>query len=176
MTSFSILKAINGRFRAVDNNVPSLAATKQKSGTNYIFYYVEDHKIAFLTGGDVSTYSEKTLKVKDSSENYNDVVGSNSPLAASTWNDEIRLYYIDYDKYLKELCLDSQGNWFYGALTDKKYKTSGHSGLYAAGNADHQKDGGNITVLFMDANDSDNLTQATIDTTTRKWKTVVIST
>jgi hypothetical protein len=159
---------------AVDKNIAALCSTKKTNGTTYIFYYTPDTVIAFLTGADVSSYSEQKVKVKDANGNKNTVTGSNSPLATTTWNDEIRLYYIDSNQLINELCLGSDGTWFCGQLTDKNYKASSDSGLYATGNALDGTDSGNITVLFMDSNNHDKLTQATIDIKTRVWATTVI--
>ncbi|WEW56789.1 hypothetical protein PRK78_002243 [Emydomyces testavorans] len=193
----SNLKNTNNKFVAVDNNVPALSATKQKAGTTYIFYYNQNGEISYLLGADVSDYAEKIVKVKDSSGQYNPVKGSNSPLTTTTWNDEVgrhelipqiteqrrsknpisqvRLYYIDSNKYIKELCLGSDGKWFYGKLTDKNFKAASHSGLYAAGNADYEKNGGNITVLFMDGDNDNNLTEATISVSSGQWEKQVVT-
>jgi hypothetical protein len=60
-------------------------------------------------------------------------------------------------------------------LTDNNYKASSHSGLYAAGNADHDKDGGNISLLFMDGDNDNSLTVTSIDVDTRKWEKKVVT-
>lgn len=74
---------------SVDKNIAALCSTKKTNGTTYIFYYTPDKVIAFLTGADVSSYSEQKVKVKDASGNKNTVTGSDSPLATTTWNDEV---------------------------------------------------------------------------------------
>jgi len=82
---------------------------------------------------------------------------------------------MDSDRHINEVCLGEDGKWFYGHLVKKKYKAAAHSGLYAIGNAEHDRDGGNITVLFLDAENNNHLTQATIDISTRDWKKEVVT-
>ena len=79
-------------FATADANVPSLTTTKAKDSSStlntYIFFYSSDgsHSIQYLKGTSGS-YGTYTVTYKD-----NDVsttaIGSNSPLASTTWNGE----------------------------------------------------------------------------------------
>ncbi|KAF7377090.1 hypothetical protein MSAN_00127600 [Mycena sanguinolenta] len=63
-----------------------------------------------------------------------DKVRVNTPLAVTAWGgfNEIRLYYIDRNNQIHELCYGFAGNFVPGALDNMNYKAAPNSGLLYA--------------------------------------------
>jgi len=153
MTSL-LFKGGNEKF-AVATATTSAVTLAKYSGDPYIFFYNvpdPDNNQAYTIGSLINDGGQTTIKIDGK-----DVVGSNSPLSACTlpWDKTIRLYYIDSNKTIRELCLmpagDGKKAWSKGALP--AYSVGGSSGLFATAD-----EGGDITVLYM--NDKNVLYQA----------------
>jgi len=134
-----------------DLNVKSLAV-QRAGGVSYAFYYAPGKEIRFLKTENGST-GDYQVRLK----NGDSVVGSNSPLACTMYHgsgesEDLRLYYIDDGRNLKELC-PVDGRWVHGGLSAKNYKVSENSGLGAAGTRELQPPSSSDTqleVYFMD--------------------------
>ncbi|KAJ7450620.1 hypothetical protein FB451DRAFT_1101809 [Mycena latifolia] len=133
-------------------------AMQREDGDTRIYYQGADGAI-YHTGGVGSAASGAQYRrgvILVPAEN----VRFNTPLAVTAWDGfkETRLYYIDRNNQVRELCYGRMGNFVPGGLDNMNYKAAPNSGLlYALSNSK-----GDIRVGFQSDDAPGVITEAAI--------------
>ncbi|KAI0545488.1 hypothetical protein F4679DRAFT_561108 [Xylaria curta] len=110
---------------------PPVFAAVQHAGTNYIFFVDAKNRISYYYGGSVQeqkdgdTYQKQDyIQVRVEGTRQTQYVNEGNPAMAavaytSSAGKELRVYYVDKDNKLNELCLSGANEWIKGDLTLK---------------------------------------------------------